>query len=165
MLDGWLLEVKEDINRALEAHEYKVLEISYACLADPFATREIHFSLSLLKNRDKDITVYIPYNKPLTCEYILSELLIILGLKVGELKYIKLSTAHVPGPYPVWGNLIANNVATGWIVVAVDSDFTHENVPEWFKSIHHYCISNEIDAIYFDRNGRKMINLFPTWDW
>lgn len=164
MLDEWLLELKKEVGTTPLLHEYKVSELYYSCGPDPYDTREVHFSFSYQDNQIKNTTVYIPYNKPLTCEYVLSEVLVMLGLKIMELKYIKLSTDHVPGPHPVWGNVMAEIHPTGWIVTAVDSDFTCDNIPEWFKPIHSYCCNHEIDAIYFNIHHHK-VDLFQTWDW
>ena len=79
---------------------------------------------------------------------------------------IVLSTGHVPGPEPSFGDIRFCSHEYGWILFVAnfeDIEF-QELVPDWLKPIYRYAINNNCVIINFDRDG-DLLDQFPSWIW
>lgn len=75
---------------------------------------------------------------------------------------LDLSTSHVKGPDPDWGDLRALAHAHGWIVyVSPDAE---DSVPKWFRPIHQAAAENKCMLVNFD-SAADTVDCFETWEW
>ena len=75
---------------------------------------------------------------------------------------LDLSTSHVKGPDPDWGDLRALKHTYGWIVyVSPDAE---DSVPNWFRPIHEAAAENKCLLVNFD-SAADTVDCFETWEW
>jgi hypothetical protein len=76
-------------------------------------------------------------------------------------KVLDLSTSHVPGPDPDWGNLRAVGHEHGWIV------FINPNldgIPLWWRHIGEMAEAHGCLMVNFD-SAADTVDCFETWEW
>ena len=76
-------------------------------------------------------------------------------------KVLDLSTSHVPGPDPDWGNLRAVEHEHGWIVFINPN---HDGIPLWWRHIGEMAEEHGCLMVNFD-NAADTVDCFETWEW
>jgi hypothetical protein len=76
-------------------------------------------------------------------------------------KVLDLSTQHVPGPDPDWGNLRAVEHEHGWIVFVNPND---DGNPDWWRHIGEMAKSHGCLMVNFD-SAADTVDCFETWEW
>jgi hypothetical protein len=76
-------------------------------------------------------------------------------------KVLDLSTKHVPGPDPDWGNLRAVGHEHGWVVFINPND---DGNPDWWRHIGEMAKSHGCLMVNFD-SAADTVDCFETWEW
>jgi len=75
---------------------------------------------------------------------------------------LDLSTSHVKGPDPNWGDMRALEHDHGWIVYV--SPGAEDSVPSWFRPIYEAAVENKCLLVNFDSSA-DTTGCFETWEW